>query len=423
MNGSKSRFYITCNCNPKFHISPFVLPITYILIRFFHDKLFKLTVDNHTNFKILKYNLPYLFYLYLPKIFSIILIPIIKFKTKSETDLVERNNIGTKKYHEIKIHEYGKKILLLLCLVSFLEVLYDNIDCLVYYYQMKEEIKWLLEKKTGYILFIPIFSYFLLNKQLYRHHLLSFILGFAGAIIINACRFFLKFSYVEDYKFHILNIFLSSIYSFALVLIKYIFLKYVILSPYILLFYDGIFCIIISILLTLLEYFIVPKLPSDKDEFDNYNFFYNNFIEIFTIFWNQNDKIFFVYFFLSMILSFCYYISNIFIIYNYSPYLNILVELILPIDSDVIDLVLFDIEYDHKKDEVLKRFLIQLIGYIILFFGALILNEIVILNFCGFNKNTHLNILKRSKEDMSSLIILNNDNEDDNNSICSEESK
>ena len=55
---------------------------------------------------------------------------------------------------------------------------------------MKEEIKWLLEKKTGYILFIPIFSYFLLNKQLYRHHLLSFILGFAGAIIINACRFF-----------------------------------------------------------------------------------------------------------------------------------------------------------------------------------------------------------------------------------------
>ena len=423
MNGSKSRFYITCNCNPKFHISPFVLPITYILIRFFHDKLFKLTVDNHTNFKILKYNLPYLFYLYLPKIFSIILIPIIKFKTKSETDLVERNNIGTKKYHEIKIHEYGKKILLLLCLVSFLEVLYDNIDCLVYYYQMKEEIKWLLEKKTGYILFIPIFSYFLLNKQLYRHHLLSFILGFAGAIIINACRFFLKFSYVEDYKFHILNIFLSSIYSLALVLIKYIFLKYVILSPYILLFYDGIFCIIISILLTLLEYFIVTKLPSDKDKFDNYNFFYNNFIEIFTIFWNQNDKIFFVYFFLSMILSFCYYISNIFIIYNYSPYLNILVESILPIDSDVIDLVLFDIEYDHKKDEVLKRFLIQLIGYIILFFGALILNEIVILNFCGFNKNTHLNILKRSKEDMSSLIILNNDNEDDNNSICSEESK
>ena len=190
MNGSKSRFYITCNCNPKFHISPFVLPITYILIRFFHDKLFKLTVDNHTNFKILKYNLPYLFYLYLPKIFSIILIPIIKFKTKSETDLVERNNIGTKKYHEIKIHEYGKKILLLLCLVSFLEVLNDNIDCLVYYYQMKEEIKWLLEKKTGYILFIPIFSYFLLNKQLYKHNLLSFILGFAGAIIVNVCRFF-----------------------------------------------------------------------------------------------------------------------------------------------------------------------------------------------------------------------------------------
>ena len=116
-----------------------------------------------------------------------------------------------------------------------------------------------------------------------------------------------------------------------------------------------------------------------------------------------------------MILSFCYYISNIFIIYNYSPYLNILVELILPIDSDVIDLVLFDIEYDHKKDEVLKRFLIQLIGYIILFFGALILNEILILNFCGFNTNIYLNISKRSKTDVLSSYT-NNDDETDNNS-------
>ena len=420
MKEKNSHSFITCNCNGKLHITLFLLPISFIILRFIHDKIFFL-IKPEGSYKILKFNLPYLFYLYLPKIFSIIFIFIVKLNIKKEKSEKFLNTTTTKNYHIVKKHEYEKKMIILLFIASLLEVLYDNIDCYAFFYQMKGKLSWLVEKKTAYIIFVPIFSYFILDKKLYRHHSLALILGFIGACIINICRFPLGFSKVEEYPFHLLNIFLSSLYSLALVLIKYIMIKYVILSPYLLLFYDGIFCIVISIIVTLIEYFFVFKLPEVDNE-NSENFFYNNFFGIITIFKGQSNT-FFILFFISMILSFCYYISNIFIIYHYSPYLNILVELILPIDSDVIDLVLFNIEYDHKKDEVLKRFLIQLIGYIILFFGALILNEIVILNFCGFNKNTHLNILKRSKEDMSSLIILNNDNEDDNNSSYSEESK
>ena len=76
-------------------------------------------------------------------------------------------------------------------------------------------------------------------------------------------------------------------------------IKYSFLSPYLLLFYDGIFCIIISLLLTLLEYFIVPKLPKVDNEdqnFGNNNFFYNNYVEIFTIFYGQEQKSFISYF-------------------------------------------------------------------------------------------------------------------------------
>ena len=53
-------------------------------------------------------------------------------------------------------------------------------------------------------------------------------------------------------------------------------IKYSFLSPYLLLFYDRIFCIIISLLLTLPEYFIVPKLPKVDNEDKNVG--NNNFL-------------------------------------------------------------------------------------------------------------------------------------------------
>ena len=166
--------YFSCNCNGKIHLAIFVFPLSYVLICFLHDKMFLFSKPINT-FKILKYNLPYLFYLYLPKIFSIIIILIIKSNIKNENGLELNNNRTTitKNYHIVTINRYGKKMILYLCIVSLLEVLYDNIDCLAYYYQMKGELHWLVEKKTGYILFVPIFSYVILDKQLYKHHSLA----------------------------------------------------------------------------------------------------------------------------------------------------------------------------------------------------------------------------------------------------------
>ena len=104
-----------------------------------------------------------------------------------------------------------------------------------------DKMGWLIEKNTGYILFVPLFSYFLLNEELYRHHILALIIGFIGAFIVNFIRFYLDFSKADEYPYHLLNALFSSLFSFALVLIKYVMSNYLILSPYIFLFYDGIF--------------------------------------------------------------------------------------------------------------------------------------------------------------------------------------
>jgi uncharacterized membrane protein len=227
-----------------------------------------------------------------------------------------------------------------------------------------------------------------LKKNLYKHHILALILGFIGACIINICRFTLDFSTIEDYAFHLLNTLFSLLLSLSLVIIKYIMAKFLLPSPYNFLFIDGIFCIFNSFIYTLVIYPLVINLPNYnnnlEEQKENDHYFSNNYLQIITIFIGQNWQ-FYIYFLLMIILLFIYYIINSYTIYNFSPYLFILVEAFLPIDNDFIALFFKQIYY---KDRIIKRTIIQSIGYLILFFASLIMNEIIIFNFFDLNKNT-----------------------------------
>ena len=416
----EKKSWVSCNCNKeKLSFYPFLLPIIFMIIRYLQDKMFEFSdVDtfidsqNTPTFRILKYNLPFLFYYYLPKIFSIFLIFIVKHNIKGES---EGQKIIEKKYHFMIKNDNKKKILILVYIISLLEVICETSNCLLYYYQRTEgRIRWLVETKTIYIIFVPFFCYFIINKEFHRHYLLGLFLGIIGACIINICRFFLDFSRIDDYPFHLLNIFLSSLHSLALVLIKYVMSKYLILSPHIFLFYNGIFCILNSLICILLEYPIVVNLKDEILE-ENDKYFSNNYLEIFTIFYSKKWE-FYVYFFGSFILSFIYYILNVLTIYNFSPFLFILIESILPIDNDF--LAIFFRGENRDKDKILERTYIQAIGYGILFFASLILNEIIIFNFFGLNKNTKRKITIRAELDSCILRDVDNyseetDNEDD----------
>ena len=91
-----------------------------------------------------------------------------------------------------------------------------------------------------------------------------------------------------------------------------------------------------------------------------------------------------------------------------SPYLIILIESFLPVDSDIIEIILKN-EYQFIKDnkpQRLKRFYYQTIGYIFLLFGALILNEIIIFNRWGLNRFTVANIKIRAESDANDYSVL-----------------
>jgi len=137
------------------------------------------------------------------------------------------------------------------------------------------------------------------------------------------------------------------------------------LSPYNFLFYDVIFCIFNSFIYTLIIYPLIINLPNYNNKFneqeENKFYFSNNYLRIITIFIGQSLK-FYIYFFLTLILLFIYYIINAYTIYNFSPFLFILIEAFLPIDNDFIAAIFKHIPDDKiisllKKIEYLKLFL------------------------------------------------------------------
>ena len=403
----KAEHCIICNLNSTKYFYAFLLPIFCMLLHFFQEIIYKET-DNLT----LKYNLPLLFYYFLPKLFSIILMLIRNAKAKGESNTKE-NTIVLRRYHFTITTEHRKKILLLIYVISLLEVIYKIDDLLLYYLYKIEKTKLLIEKRTGFIIFVPLFSYYILKKKLYKHHLLALFILLIGEIIILVTLLILNYSSFKDWKYHIINIFFSSFFSLSLVLIKYIMVKYVIISPYNFLMYDGIFCIINLLLCTLFEYFIVKNI-SDNDK--ESNFFEKNYKEIIFIFKDKTWK-FFLSFFIFFFSSFGYFICNVLTIFHFTPYLNVLTDFLTPCLLNILYFFCFE---DKSEDNIVIRFIFQIIGFILIILGALILNEIIILNFCGLNENTYSNISNRGKLDSEAMEELtpnvdNDDVDDDNN--------
>ena len=105
---------------------------------------------------------------------------------------------------------------------------------------------------------------------------------------------------------------------------------------------------------------------------------------------------YYIGFFGSFIASFGYFICNILTIDIFSPYLNVLTDFLTPFFLYLINLCLGRENFNFY----------ELIGYIIVIIGSCILNEIIILNFFGFNTNTFSNISERGTIDSFSMQEL-----------------
>ena len=97
-------------------------------------------------------------------------------------------------------------------------------------------------------------------------------------------------------------------------------------------------------------------------------------------------------------------------LFTYLSLFNFLPTLL--IITQIITLILFFILSAMYTGPIMPDIIICPIGYFIALFSSLVFNELIILNFCGLNKNTKKFVNERIKIE---LIDINNNPDDDDN--------
>ena len=243
--------------------------------------------------------------------------------------------------------------------------------------------------KLFVIIFISIFSKFILKTEIFFHQLFSIILSLIG-LSIACIPSLLKIPLnIKNFFINLYMIFDCLGYSLFLVLIKHLTIKYY-MQPYLCLLYIGIFTTIIIIIIFMIYSFCFKDgLSFLKDAFD-----YSN-IEDKLKFYGCSIGCFIIYG-LIQILTFL-------IIFYFSPILYMVTE--------IIKLSLLWLISVITNTDTLVNIILGSIGNIILIFASLVYNEIIICNFWDLNKNTKKYMEERAKEEKK---LLNNPQNNDN---------
>ena len=232
-----------------------------------------------------------------------------------------------------------------------------------------------------YIIFLSLFSYWLLENKIYKHHYVGIItivlLGLLYNIITNKFTIDNIKNYYIIYLTNILNVIL---YSLEYVLDKYcMYVKYI--KSYEIVFYQGL-CLLVLSIITLI---ITTKIGS---------------IDIFWDYWEQKDTKEIIIFVSLTLINFIINILFLIIIDIFTPFHIILVDLF----PESIFLLLSIDEFD------LLPAIFTVIIFIIEVFMILVFIEIIELNFLGLSTMTKKNIelraqLESMEDDINDVMI------------------
>ena len=321
---------------------------------------------------------PYFFNIFISKILSFIFILISHFlvRRKRSNSLIFEEPTITRRYHLDYNNKQRKiKAAFLIIGISILELIFK-----IEGYLTIGKPNY-LELKLGFLLLVPILSVFLLKKQLFKHHYLSFGICIIAFILVCISTHFYenKPEPLEQLR----HLCFSIPLGLAFVLIKYLY-EYSFVDAYQFLFFDGILCIILP--------FITIGIISI---FKGSEYFIDNMKGVAYLF---HDKTIILYFFFVVLCSFLYYLTNAVTIYIFNPSLMVMTDILSPIFRWVIE-VFKDKEY-VDEDNFIYIAIFKGIGFTLIIFTALVFNEILILHFYDFDKNIEAMISERADSEL-----------------------
>ena len=295
-------------------------------------------------------------------------------ENKDSSSINGNNNTGIIYiYNEGILHNYNPyKIIMLIILLSLIRGIHDFHNIFVHG-------KNVFQRRLYFLFFIPLFSKFILKENIFKHQYFSLIIAIIGIIflLIPVCLELKN----EDIIPNILNFINGIIYSLFLVIIKFIIEKYYI-SP----LKIGIIIGIISIFINFIFFIIYSLIESNDLSFikDCFNFKIENKLQIS------------IYIILYTIFYVALNLLTLLSLFYFSPTLIMIIDIISPF----LLWIAMVIKEDRNK---LEELVLNPIGYLIVFFAAIIYNEIIIFNFCGLNKNTRKFVNQRINEELNEI--------------------
>lgn len=278
--------------------------------------------------------------------------------------------------------------------IIFVSFLY-TIDIIINLFFIMNILKWTNEfLKFIQLLFTILFSFFILHFKMHRHHLFSLILVAVSSIIISL----MKYNHQVDFIFIIGMVLFYGIYSLYEVNEKYILYKST-LSEYSLLFFEGVFQLIFGVICLIILSFIECAQYYSFCDHQKSKYIFDIHLLLSTLKANP-------FLYLNMIIYvFIYFLLQVFriiTIKEFSPLYRIVADCLVFIYGFIYDLITNggDSSYNYK-------FVITIIGYIMLLFSLLIYNEVLIIHLFKMNVNTEMEIKKRALDDIGLLNELN----------------
>ena len=304
-------------------------------------------------------------------------------------------------YNVTKTNKINKRLIKSILRIAIFGFLAESLNCIFHFINNKPEalrytmqIFLVINTMTQYIV-----SYFVLNYHFYKHHILSFVIN------IFVCVIFIVFDIIEivdrkitDYQYYILlflrtiRLFLFSLddnYSKQVLHTQYI-------SPFSLMIFSGIFETLFLLIFSI-PFIFLPTRDTGVSIFIDFKEYLKgiNLLISFGI-------LFCDFFFQTFVLI---------IIDRFSPSHLALGFIIYSFFYNIFHII----QHIRQNKENKWNIYIYFLFYIILFIGAMIHNEIFIINKWGFNLNTKLFLnFKLDEEIKNSLIKENEDNEDEN---------
>ena len=383
-NSNKKEWLFSFDRINKYYLFPFLAPIFCMLANFFLG-----LVRNKISDKVNNYEFLLSMFINFSYIFGglIYFISFIRTKTEEtkEHAIIHKNKNSLNLIYNKGLKKDKKIIFGILFLMSILLSIY--IMCISFSFR-----RTVFDKRIFYLFFISIFSRFILKSKIYKHQILSLSLSFIGLIILFLP--FLSKINNDDIPINIFNIFSAAFYSLFLVLIKYITYSYF-LSPYLCLLLVGFFSLIITLI-----GFILYSLIKNND--------LSYIMPKFDSIQNQLGITYYLYTFLSFLFCSLLQIFSFLVVYYFSPLLLVVTDIISPMLSWALGNI---IETESYHDLFFNS-----IGYFIELIAAFIYNEIIICNFCDFNKYTKKCIEERQNKELNSLKMDENDNDTSYNS-------